>query len=71
MAFPRFHHSTPLFSLVNRKVTMANDTWSSSVVKQELNPVWCGEQHDFVVFDQDQHMAIEVLDEVRLHVVSF
>lgn len=43
---------------------MANDTWSSSVIKQELNPVWeATETHDFVVFDQDQHMAIEVLDE--------
>ena len=33
-----------------RKVTVANDSWSSSVVKQSCNPTWSDEDvHDFVV----------------------
>lgn len=45
------------------KVTVANDSWSSSVVKQSCNPTWTDEDvHDFVVFDQDQHIWLEVYD---------
>lgn len=46
------------------KITVANDTWKSSVVKQNCNPTWTPEDvHDFVVFDQDQHVWLEVYDQ--------
>lgn len=36
--------------LLLRKITVANDTWKSSVVKQNCNPTWTPEDvHDFVV----------------------
>eukprot|EP00931_Biecheleriopsis_adriatica_P056810 TRINITY_DN33690_c0_g1_i1.p1 TRINITY_DN33690_c0_g1~~TRINITY_DN33690_c0_g1_i1.p1 ORF type:complete len:582 (+),score=132.42 TRINITY_DN33690_c0_g1_i1:41-1786(+) len=46
------------------KVRVADDQWQSSVVKANLNPEW-GEhdQHDFVVFDRDQKVWIDVWDE--------
>lgn len=46
------------------KITVANDTWKSSVVKQNCNPTWTPEDvHDFVVFDRDQHVWLEVYDQ--------
>lgn len=49
------------------RVRVANDTWNSSVVKQNLNPTWTeDDRHDFVVFDQDQHAWLEVYDEDRM-----
>eukprot|EP00930_Biecheleria_cincta_P070542 TRINITY_DN58180_c0_g1_i1.p1 TRINITY_DN58180_c0_g1~~TRINITY_DN58180_c0_g1_i1.p1 ORF type:complete len:599 (-),score=128.40 TRINITY_DN58180_c0_g1_i1:473-2269(-) len=46
------------------KVKVADDEWTSSVVKSNLNPEWSEEDvHDFVVFDRDQKVWIEVWDE--------
>eukprot|EP00930_Biecheleria_cincta_P058978 TRINITY_DN44751_c0_g1_i1.p1 TRINITY_DN44751_c0_g1~~TRINITY_DN44751_c0_g1_i1.p1 ORF type:complete len:574 (+),score=104.69 TRINITY_DN44751_c0_g1_i1:34-1755(+) len=46
------------------KVKIADDAWQSSVIKSNLNPEW-GEDdfHDFVVFDRDQSVRIEVWDD--------
>eukprot|EP00435_Cladocopium_sp_Y103_P043461 s794_g12.t1 len=49
------------------KVTVANDSWSSSVVKQSCNPTWTDQDvHNFVVFDCDQHIWLEVYDKDML-----
>lgn len=45
------------------RVALASDSWNSSVQKRTCNPVW-GESdfHDFMVFDRDQRLCIEVYD---------
>eukprot|EP00439_Symbiodinium_sp_Y106_P084866 s539_g26.t2 len=46
-----------------RRVSLASDSWNSSVQKRTCNPVWGeGDFHDFMVFDHDQRLCIEVYD---------
>eukprot|EP00440_Ansanella_granifera_P020400 gb/GFBE01022156.1/.p1 GENE.gb/GFBE01022156.1/~~gb/GFBE01022156.1/.p1 ORF type:complete len:544 (+),score=138.58 gb/GFBE01022156.1/:1-1632(+) len=45
------------------KVHIANDIWQSSVRKRTCDPEWGIEDtHDFMVFDRDQQMFVDVLD---------
>jgi len=45
------------------RVSLASDSWNSSVQKRTCNPVWGeGDFHDFMVFDHDQRLCIEVYD---------
>lgn len=49
------------------KVKIADDEWTSSVVKSNLNPEWSEEDvHDFIVFDRDQKIWIGVWDEDKM-----
>jgi len=46
------------------KVDLAGETWKSSTVMKNLNPKWKEtDWHDFVVYDRDQKIGIQVFDE--------
>mmetsp|Transcript_6088 Transcript_6088/g.10475 ORF Transcript_6088/g.10475 Transcript_6088/m.10475 type:complete len:638 (-) Transcript_6088:15-1928(-) len=49
------------------KVELAGETWQSSTVMKNLNPKWKDtDWHDFVVFDRDQKINIQVFDEDQM-----
>lgn len=49
------------------KVTLADREWRSSTVKETCDPTWTEEDcHDFIVFDRDQKLSIQVYDEDRM-----
>jgi len=50
------------------KVHVANEFWQSSVQKGTCDPIWTADDvHDFMVFDRDQQVWIEVYDQGLLH----
>mmetsp|Transcript_100272 Transcript_100272/g.239063 ORF Transcript_100272/g.239063 Transcript_100272/m.239063 type:complete len:559 (-) Transcript_100272:99-1775(-) len=53
-------------------ISVANDKFQSSTIKANCNPEWTADNtHDFVVFDSDQHVWIEVFDEDKMSSSDF
>ena len=60
------HASWLVFSLLfDLGLTQCSgETWCSSTVKANLNPRWtANDWHEFVIYDMDQRIRIEVFDE--------
>lgn len=46
------------------RMRISDEDWQTSTVKKTVNPVWKrGNTHDFLVFDPEQTVSIEVFDE--------